>query len=100
MLGAGKGTVAGWEIGREPVIESMPAIMDFLGYDPYPMSDRLPDRLKAFRRRTGLAIANAAARAGVSRLTWASWEAGVTLPSKGRARQLTGLLLNPDKSEI
>ncbi|MGH8455375.1 MAG: helix-turn-helix domain-containing protein [Stenotrophobium sp.] len=93
LLGIAMGTVAGWESGREPEIESMPAILDFLGYDPYQASDQLPDRLRPLRRRAGLTIANAAARARVSRLTWASWEAGHAIRRMGRTSQSVATLL-------
>lgn len=37
-----------------PTIRYMPAIIAFLGYNPYPAPQTLPEKLLAARRRLGL----------------------------------------------
>ena len=57
QLGINSWTVLNWEKGHtEPPIESMPAIVRFLGYDPFPEPKTLPERLLAKRRAMGWSI--------------------------------------------
>jgi transcriptional regulator with XRE-family HTH domain len=70
-------TVLNWEKGHtEPAIGSIPAIIKFLDYDPFPDSKTLPERLLAKRREMGWSIKDAAASIGVDPGTWANWEQG------------------------
>lgn len=74
-MGVSAATVANWESGKtEPPIALWPRIIGFLGYDPVPTAATLPERMYAFRRRNGLSIKDAAARAGVDEGTWGCWE--------------------------
>ena len=52
----------------------MPGILRFLGYDPYPVPQTLPERMLAKRRAHGWSIADAAKRLGVDEGTWGTWE--------------------------
>ena len=61
----------------------MPAILQFLGYDPYPKPKTLPERMLAKRRAMGWSIKEAARQLGVDEGTWGAWERGTTI-SKGR----------------
>lgn len=48
-------TVNGWEMGRaEPKVSYIPAILGFLGYDPYPEATSLGEGLRQERERRGL----------------------------------------------
>jgi transcriptional regulator with XRE-family HTH domain len=48
-------TVNGWEVGRaEPKVSYIPAILGFLGYDPFPEVTSLGERLRQERERRGL----------------------------------------------
>ena len=70
-------TVFNWEKGRtQPPIESMPALVQFLGYDPSPEPTSLPERLLAKRRAMGWSIRTAAQTVGVDRGAWSDWEQG------------------------
>ena len=54
-------TVLNWEKDHtEPPIESMPAIIRFLDYDPFPEPTTIPERLLAKRRAMGWSIKEAA----------------------------------------
>ena len=68
-------TVLNWEKGHtEAPIASMPAILRFLGYDPFPVPVTLPERMLAKRRARGWSIADAAKQLGVDEGTWGNWE--------------------------
>lgn len=57
----------------------MPAILRFLGYDPFPEPGSLPERLLAKRRAMGWSIKEATRQLGVDERTWAAWERGETI---------------------
>jgi transcriptional regulator with XRE-family HTH domain len=69
-------TVSGWERNQEPLVGHYPAIIAFLGREPWPEPKTLPERLVAGRRRRGLTIDAAAACLGVDPSTWWWWESG------------------------
>ena len=70
-------TVLNWEKGKtKPPIESMPAILAFLGHDPVPEPKTLAERLLAKRRAMGWSIKSAARQLGVDPGTWRDWEHG------------------------
>ncbi len=87
-------TVLNWEKGRsEAPIESMPAILTFLGYDPFPAPETLPERLLAKRRAMGWSMRKAARQIGVDPGTWRDWEQGGVILFHGH-RNLVARLLN------
>lgn len=76
-LGVVPWTILNWEKGHtEPPIVSMPNIVRFLGYDPSPQPETLPQRLLAKRREMGWSIKEAAEAIGVDPSTWGNWERG------------------------
>jgi transcriptional regulator with XRE-family HTH domain len=81
LLGVSPWTVLNWEKSHtEPPIESMPAIIRFLDYDPFPEPKTIPERLLAKRRAMGWSIKEAARTLGVDQGIWGAWERGVTVP--------------------
>jgi len=83
LLGVKAWTILNWEKGHtEPPIESMPAIIRFLGYDPFPEPKNLPERLLATRRAMGWTIKEAARQVGADEGTWGAWERGETGPKR------------------
>jgi transcriptional regulator with XRE-family HTH domain len=88
LIGVAKDTVANWEKNKtEPPVASMPAIVRFLGYEPWPEPTTLPDKLRAYRMREGLSTKEAATRAGVDPDSWSTWERTGSIPSThGRER--------------
>jgi transcriptional regulator with XRE-family HTH domain len=88
-------SVSTWETGRrQPLIRSMPAILEFLGYVPFPESTTLAAKLLKKRRQQGWSIREAALHLGVDPTTWRDWEAGeLILFRKHRTKvaQLLGL---------
>ena len=76
-IGVNAWTVLGWEHNRHfPPADLMPAIIRFLGREPWPEPRSLGDRLRAERLRRGLTQAQAAVFMRVSRESVADWEIG------------------------
>lgn len=74
-LGLSWRTVFNWENGKtKPAVESIPAIIGFLGYDPFAEPASLSEQLAAMRRAKGWTIKQAAGELGVDEGTWARWE--------------------------
>jgi transcriptional regulator with XRE-family HTH domain len=93
QLGVNPWTVLNWEKDKtEPPIESIPAILRFLKYDPFLEPKSLPECLLAKRRAMGWPIKEAARHLGVDEETWGDWEYGTTVP-KGRHLRLLDAFL-------
>lgn len=76
-LGVNPWTILNWEKGRtEPPMASIPIIIQFLGYNPFPKPKTTPQRLLAKRREMGWSIKEAARAGGVDPTTWGNWECG------------------------
>ena len=99
-LGVNPWTILNWEKDHtEAPIESMPAIIRFLGYDPFPEPKNIPERLLAKRRAMGWSIKEAARQLGVDEGTWRAWEqAGVILYRNHRL--MVAWLLNAPEGEV
>jgi transcriptional regulator with XRE-family HTH domain len=70
-------TILNWEKDHtKPAAEAMPALLQFLGYDPLPMPKTLPERLLAKRRAMGWSIREAARQFKVDPRAWRDWEQG------------------------
>jgi transcriptional regulator with XRE-family HTH domain len=103
-LGVNPWTILNWEKGRtEPPITSIPTILKYLGYDPFPEPMTLPQRLVARRRMMGWLIKDAAEAFDVGPGTWGSWERGqMFLYCKHRAlvAQVLGLSVDTLNKEM
>ena len=99
-LGVNPWTVLNWEKDHtEPPIESMPAIIRFLGYDPFPEPKSLVERLLAKRRAMGWSIKEAARQLGVDEGTWGDWERGGVILYRNH-RLLVARLIDLPESEV
>ncbi len=68
-------TIQNWEHGEsEPAIAHRGTVTTFLGRDLLPPPRTLGEDMRAYRRRLGLTIKEAAKRAGVSPEGWSVWE--------------------------
>ena len=77
QLGVNPWTILNWEKGHtEPPMASIPAIVRFLGYEPFPQPKTLAQHLLAKRREMGWSIKEAARVIGVDPTTWGNWECG------------------------
>jgi len=75
-------TITNWECNAtSPATRYIPAITQFLGYDPQPTADLFPERLVTERRALGLSQREMAKRLGVDPGTLQGWEAGKHQPT-------------------
>jgi transcriptional regulator with XRE-family HTH domain len=82
-----------WETGRfEPPIRWLPAILRFLGYDPFPPPITVGDRLLHARRQHGWSTSEAARQLGVDRTTWQDWEHGELILFREHRLKVAALL--------
>ena len=88
QIGVDKITITNWERNATtPAIRYIPAIIEFLGYDPQPAADSFPDCLATARKALGLSQRKMAETLGVDPDTLQGWEAGRHQPT-GRSLEL------------
>jgi len=81
QIGVDTTSVHNWEGNRShPEIRYMPAIIDFLGYDPLPPANTLAEQLVRQRTRQGLSQEESARELGIDPSTLAKWEQGTREP--------------------
>ncbi len=77
LIGVSAATIGGWEAaGRDPEVRYLPAIIEFLGYNPEPEPRSFGARVAWHRRRRGLARKRLASILGVDPGTVTKVEAG------------------------
>jgi transcriptional regulator with XRE-family HTH domain len=92
-IGVDETTVFNWERNNaRPQIHYLPRILEFLGYNPSPLPESLPDRFLMVRKTLGLTQKAFAKRLGIDPTTLARWERGKGTPSKKAQRIITGFL--------
>jgi len=80
-IGVHKASVQNWERGiLTPGIRQLPAIIEFLGYDPEAEPTGLPARIVYARRRLGMTQDELAEALKVNSCTLYRWEMGKTKP--------------------
>lgn len=77
-------TVTNWEKGRcGPTLQSMPEIVEFLGYEPNPHeAPTLGETIRRHRRMRGIPQKEMARIIGVDPTTLSRWERGKGVPSR------------------
>jgi transcriptional regulator with XRE-family HTH domain len=81
-IGVDKTSVFNWEANTAcPEVRYMPAIIQFLDYDPLPEPNGWSERLIRHRTSLGLSQRGAAKRLGVDPSTLAKWERGEREPT-------------------
>lgn len=75
-----------------PRVSAYPAIIRFLGFEPWPEPKTLASALLAERRRRGLEVRKAADLIGVDAGTWRRWERGEWKPTRRTLPALGHLL--------
>ena len=97
QLQVDQASVHRWETGRNsPKVQQLPRIIEFLGYDPYPPPRCLAERLKSYRRATGLLQRELAAKLKIPRGTLAGWERVNSSPSGQVLERVRAVLGSPD----
>ena len=83
IMGVDAKTLMWWERDeRPPFVRAYPAIISFLGYEPWLEPHCLADALLVERRRRGLEIRKVAALIDVDEGTWRRWESGEWKPTR------------------
>ena len=95
QIGVHEMTITGWEgNATSPEVRYMPAIIQFLGYNPLPVASSLPERLATIRRTLGLSQRKMASKLGVDPATLMGWEAGRHQPSE-KSNELIAKVFGP-----
>ena len=86
-------TLIKWEQdAAEPYVTYYPAIIAFLGYEPWPEPRTLGERIRAARYRKGLSFREAAVRYDIDDGTLLKSEHGRVRPTIETLRKLAGLM--------
>lgn len=81
QLGVTAWTVLNWEKAKTEVpVQAIPAVIRFLGFDPFPSPMTLSERMQMKRRHMGWSIREAAQALGVDESTWGAWERDAVKP--------------------
>lgn len=76
-LGVSVMTIGNWEGNHTTVATRLlPKVVAFLGYDPSPEPETLPERIQRARERQGLSQAGLALKLGLNVSTVTAWESG------------------------
>lgn len=102
-MGVDPKTLMWWERDEKlPFVRAYPALITFLGYEPWEPPSTLAQALLAERRRHGLSTERASELVGVDPGTWLRWERGewrmtrLTLPAVCQFLQLPVAQVFPD----
>jgi len=88
-LGTDETTLFRWEHNMVwPQIHYFPQILKFLGYDPFPASVTLADKLRAARRRLGLTQTAFAEQLEVDPVTLRKWEQDKAHPNRRSLKKI------------
>jgi len=74
----------------------MPAIIEFLGYDPTPAAVNLPERLVGYRRVRGWTQDRFARNLCVDPMALARWERGERVPNGNYRTKVEGVLVDSE----
>ena len=86
-------TIMNWERNATaPEVRHIPAIIQFLEYNPLPAASSIPERLASARRSLGLSQRKMAAKLGVDPATLMGWEAGRHQPTEKSLRLIERIL--------
>jgi DNA-binding XRE family transcriptional regulator len=93
QIGVDTTTICSWEGNTSlPAIRYVPAILSFLGYNPFPPAQTLAERLVTARKMLGLSQRELALSVGVDPGTLQSWEAEQHKPTGRSAERVERFL--------
>jgi transcriptional regulator with XRE-family HTH domain len=93
QIGVDKTTICNWESNASlPAIRYIPAILQFLGYNPFPPTKTFAERLVTARKVLGLSQRKLALSLGVDPGTLQHWEAERHKPTGRSAERVEGFL--------
>ncbi len=84
IIGVKEGTIHNWEHGSEPELVHMPAIISFLGYNPYPVppSDDPLEQLRHYKISNGMDLTRLGEAMSKGHEQLADWLSGRHKPSR------------------
>jgi transcriptional regulator with XRE-family HTH domain len=95
QLGLTASTIWNWENHqKEPGLQSLPAIVRFLGYDPLEPAETLGEQLVRYREIRGVSQKEMAGRFGIDPSTPRRWERGERQPMGPRPERIQGMCCN------
>jgi len=90
---AGVWTVITWEKHDvEPSVKFIPAIIEWLGYDPFPVGETFGEQVTWKRKKAGLTRQRLAKRLGMNYGSIEQWERDVCKPLPTNLRKLERLI--------
>jgi len=94
VIGVSEDTITYWENGRTvPLISAVPAVIKFLGYNPYEIdTSTVGGKVKQYRLMKGLSLKNFAKLVHVDPSTVKAWEENEFTPISENYRKLTNCL--------
>ena len=93
LIGVGNFTIMNWEKGdAQPSIKHYPAIISFLGYEPFPEPRTLGERIIAWRHRNGFSRKALARQLGVDEAALARREMDIASTTGTAAVMLNNFL--------
>jgi transcriptional regulator with XRE-family HTH domain len=99
-IGVDTTSIFNWEGNRSsPEVRYMPAIIDFLGYDPRPQANTLAEKLIRQRTSLGLSQKEFAKCLGFDASTLAKWEQGKREPQGTFLVRVKGFLQDQDEAD-
>lgn len=92
-LGVSKDCMTWWENGRShPHIRYYPKLIEFLGYNPFPIDDKsIGGQIKKYRIENGLSFRKLSKYTGFDQGTLSRWEDNMTIPNLDSAMKLVAL---------
>ena len=101
QIGVDETSIHNWETNvSQPSLEYMPAIIDFLGYDPLPPAKTVAEKLVRQRTSLGLSQKESAQRLGVDPSTLARWERGEREPAGEFLVRVDHFLIQSEASRV
>ncbi len=92
-IGVHETTVYLWEVNStEPMLQFVPLILEFLGYNPFPQPVSLADKLILKRKQFGISQEKLAELIGVDPTSISRWERGQTRPFRKSLGKISSFL--------
>ena len=100
QLGVTEGTVVNWELGHwGPDLRSIPTVLTWLGFDPRPRGETLPEQIRWLREGRGLSQQELARLLGADPSSVSLWEQGQTQPIR-KYREVLARMIEGEQSAI
>lgn len=100
QIGVSTDTICYWENGRaEPEIRYHPAIINYLGYNPFPEPEDTIKRLEWFKMTNGLSFDGLAAKIGIHAQQLQAWISGSKAPIAKNIDKLNTILSQVENAQ-